>query len=145
VFKHQRRGGWNGQHRPDSHFVYALAVNPQTLTILYAGHGEACIKSTDSGGSWEAANTGLTNFDLYAVVIDPLAPETLYAGTFGGGVFKSINGGGNWSQVNTDLTGTFILSLAIDPVTPTTLYAGTWGSGVFRSERGRNWSQSTPA
>ena len=36
-----------------------------------------------------------------ALAIDPHDPSTLYAGTYGGGVFKSTNGGGSWSAVNT--------------------------------------------
>ena len=85
-------------------------------------------------------NTDLTNKDVYTLAIDPVNPNTLYAGTYGGGVFKSTNGGGNWAPINTDLTSAYINSLAADPVNPNILYAGTW-SGVFKtSNGGDNWS-----
>ena len=68
---------------------------------------------------------------IRVLAIDPATPTTLYAGTYGGGVFKSANGGASWSAVNSGLTSLAVLALAIDPATPTTLYAGTSGGGVF--------------
>ena len=59
---------------------------------------------------------------IVAVAIDPTTPSTVYAGTYGGGVFKSTNGGGSWSAVNTGLDNASVFALAIDPLTPTTLY-----------------------
>ncbi len=62
--------------------VYALAINPATPATLYAGtDGGGVFKSTDSGGTWTAANTGLTNLTVYALAINPATPATLYAGT----------------------------------------------------------------
>jgi photosystem II stability/assembly factor-like uncharacterized protein len=46
-------------------------------------------KSTNGGANWSAVNTGLTNLYVNALAIDPTNPNTLYAGTNGGGVFKS--------------------------------------------------------
>jgi len=74
--------------------------------------------------------------NVSALAIDPATPATLYAGTWGGGVFKSTNGGESWSAVNTGLTNTDVRALAIDPDTPATLYAGTWGGGVFSIQQG---------
>jgi len=68
---------------------------------------------------------------IYTLAIDPVTPTTLYAGTWGGGVFKSANGGGNWTAVKTGLTNTYVQALVIDPATPATLYAGMEGGGVF--------------
>ena len=63
----------------------ALAIDPQTPTILYAGTERGGVfKSTDGGESWIAFNTGLTNLLVNSVVVDPQRPTTLYAGTQGG-------------------------------------------------------------
>ena len=81
---------------------------------------------------------------VQAVAIDPATPTTLYAGTYGSGVFKSTNGGESGSPVNTGLSNTNVRSLVIDPLTPTTLYAGT-GGGVFKSTNsGESWSAFNP-
>ena len=75
-----------------------------------------------------------------SLAINPNTPSTIYAGTWGGGVFKSTNGGGNWTAMNTGLTSTYVYALAIDPNTPLTIYAGTSG-GVFKSTNGGgNWT-----
>ena len=75
-----------------------------------------------------------------ALVIDPAAPATLYAGTRNG-VFKSTDGGGNWVAVNTGLRDMLPISaLAIDPAMSTTLYAGSEWGGVYKSTNGGgNW------
>ena len=78
---------------------------------------------------------------IEAIAIDPSAPDTIYAGTPGGGVFKSINGGGSWSAVNTGLNkqNLDVHSLAIDPSTPDTIYVGP--NGVYKSTNGgESWS-----
>jgi hypothetical protein len=77
-------------------------------------------------------NTGLENGGITSLAIDPKTPGTLYAGTFGGGVFHSTNSGATWSALNSGLSGNAlrVVALAIDPKTPSTLYAGT-SIGVF--------------
>ena len=86
-------------------------------------------KSINGGGNWEAINTGLTDYNVTALAIDPTTTNTLYAGITRS-VFTSTNGGGNWSELNTGLEDTFIRTVAIDPKTPNTLYTGTM-DGVF--------------
>lgn len=110
-------------------------------TTLYAGtYSGGVFKSTDGGGSWGEARTGLTHADIYALAVDPLTPTTLYAA--GGGMFKSTDGGGSWHEVSTGLPNTRIHALVIDPITPTTLYAGT-GGGVFKStDGGESWHEA---
>src|SRR2546429_553118 len=80
-----------------------------------------------------------------SVVIAPTTPTTLYAGTFGHGLYKSTDGGSSWSAVNTGLPiNVSIDRLAIDPNTPTTLYARIQGGGsgsLFKSTNGgSSWS-----
>jgi hypothetical protein len=138
-------------HGPEGGNIKALAIDPSTPSTLYAGLGNndgsgGVFKSTDSGGSWSPASTGLSGFQallVYALVIDPTTPSTLYAGTYGGGVYQSTNSGGSWSAVNTGLSGgtRWIYTLAINPTTPSTLYAGTTAFGVYQSTNsGGNWS-----
>jgi hypothetical protein len=141
-----------------SRSVEALAIDPVTPSTLYAGtEGGGVFKSTDSGASWSAVNTGLPSGDLgpsvQALAIDPLTPSTLYAGgladPFSGtrGMFKSTDGGASWTAINTGLTTINVRMLAIDPKTPSTLYAGTayynesMTVGVFQStDGGASWS-----
>lgn len=84
-------------------------------------------KSVDAAGTWTNDNYGLsapTSNPVSHVVVDPLHPSTLYAGT-GVGVFKSTNGGRTWSAVNNGLDNLRVRALVIDPLTPSTLYVAT--------------------
>jgi photosystem II stability/assembly factor-like uncharacterized protein len=137
-------------------WVTALAIDPQTPTMLYAGgipndcgsgiligdwYQAGVYKSTDGGSTW--APIGLTGGYVNALAIDPQRPTTVYAGTSWGGVFKSIDGGATWSPPT---GGPFMVNtLAIDPLTPSTIYAAdafvgdegfTWYGGVFKSTDG---------
>ena len=95
------------------------------LHALRRDVGGGVFKSTDSGGTWAAANTGLTSLDVLALAINPATPSTLYAGTYGGGVFKSNDSGGTWAAVNAGLPNPpSVNALALDPTGVTTLYAG---------------------
>ena len=66
------------------------------------------------------------------------AGSSVYAGSFGNGIFRSDDRGRSWTGVNNGLGDPFILSLASAP--DGTLYAGTLRAGVFRSQdSGKNW------
>ena len=67
-----------------------MAIDPSTPDSLYAGTGGGVFKSIDSGGTWTAANAGLTSLGIPRSGHQPLNPTTLYAGT-DGGVFKSTD------------------------------------------------------
>ena len=78
--------------------------------------------------------------NLVALVVDPLSPLTVFAGSWGSGVLKTTDGGASWSASNGSLTTVNVTALAIDPSMPSTLYAGT-DVGVFKStDGGQGWS-----
>ena len=115
-------------------YTYALAVNPSTSNIIYAGGDPGLYKTTNSGANWINISTGITGL-IYALAIDPSATSTVYAGT-PNGVFKSTNAGTSWT--NTGCSN--VNAIIIDPDAPDTLYAGTI-TGVFRSiTGGGNWT-----
>jgi photosystem II stability/assembly factor-like uncharacterized protein len=122
---------------PEGGDVRALAIDPANPATVYVGtFGNGIFKSSNGGGSWTAANVGLTASDVGVLVLDPSAPATLYAGSYGGGVLKSTNGGASWAPVNVGLTNPYVSALAIDPSATATVYAGTEGGGVFKSTNG---------
>jgi len=105
-------------------------------------------KTTDGGGHWNGASTGLPPPAVTALAIDPATPTTLFAGTALGGVFKSTDSGGHWSAASVGLPpsgdGTSVEALDIDPTTPSTLYTGTRSGGVFKStDGGAHWNAAS--
>ncbi len=137
---------WNAANTglADAFGFFALALNPLNADILYVGTDLGVFKSTDGGTSWNPANNGNSGLNtrwVNTLVIDPLNPTTLYAGTDGLGVFKSTDGAANWNLANHGLFDMDINVLAIDPVNPNTLYAGSWFAGIFKStDSGTSWA-----
>jgi len=77
---------------------------------------------------------------VVVTVIDPANPQTVYAGTWGAGLFKSSDGGATWVNSSSGLGNRYINSLAIDPRNPTVLYAGTYTDGIYKTTDGaRSW------
>ncbi len=68
--------------------VESLAIDPGTPTTLYTTVVGGVYKTTNGGASWSAANaagnwvamnTGPTSLFVYALVVNPADPATLYA------------------------------------------------------------------
>ncbi|UVT17380.1 MAG: hypothetical protein H8K04_07520 [Nitrospira sp.] len=63
---------------------------------------------------------------------------TIYAGSFGHGIFRTMDRGATWIPVGGGVTDPFILSLA--SAKDGAVYAGTFRGGVFRSrDEGNTW------
>ena len=121
--------------------VYAIVINPQSSSTLYAGlRGQGVYKSTNGGNSWYTVNTGLgdtTTVDELA--IDSTNPAVLYAGT-DGGIYKTTDGGAHWSLLNGGVPAS-VGAIAIHSTNSNTLYAGTYSDGVYKStDGGAHWA-----
>src|SRR5205085_10493284 len=68
----------------------------------------------------------LGSYQVYSLAIDPVSPSTVYAGTYGYGIYKTTNGGTNWAA--TGLRYPYVYALTIDPANPSVLYAGSFVS-----------------
>ena len=130
-----------------------LVMNPQNPNTLYAASNYGVFKSIDGGDHW--ALTSLTSATVYALGIDPINPNNIYAGTRGNGFFKSTDGGTTWTVANSSLMSSAIIyTIAVDPINPQTIYAGgrginvdgstsgNWGGGAYKStDGGSTWAQ----
>ena len=123
--------------------INAVAVDPSTPSVLYAGAQIGGLwKSTNGGQSWSPINNGYTGDTSSFFLINPAAPSILYVGS-NAGVFQSVNGGANWSPRNNGLPGGGIVAMALDPANSSRLYVSVNapGGGVFRSsDGGFNWT-----
>jgi len=81
---------------------------------------------------------------IVALASSPAEPTTIYAGTWGSGIYKSIDGGLTWKPANIGLSNLYIQSLAVDPSRPNILYAGTFRERFYKStDGGATWSPRT--
>src|SRR5581483_7208483 len=124
--------------------VDEVIVDPSAPSILYAEtFTDGVYRSSDGGGTWGFVSSGLMNYDVIALRVDPGTHTTLYAATSaeGGGLFKTVNSGTSWSTINARLPGSLVNAVGVDPQTPATLYAATSGDGVQKStDRGASWA-----
>jgi photosystem II stability/assembly factor-like uncharacterized protein len=81
-------------------------------------------------------------FRALHVTVDPSNAHTLYAGTYGYGLFRSTDAGATWSEANAGMHSVGINAIAIDPVLPRVIFAGTNSLGVFKStDAGATWNR----
>jgi photosystem II stability/assembly factor-like uncharacterized protein len=108
-----------------------LALDLQGSRLYLATPGQGVMISTDSCGSWQSSNDGLSNLFVNTLAIDPKDSNTIYAGT-DGGAYISYDSGATWGQVNDGLLGaTVVYSIAVDK--ESNIYAAT-PYGVFKLE-----------
>ncbi|HWA06745.1 MAG TPA: T9SS type A sorting domain-containing protein [Ignavibacteria bacterium] len=105
---------------------------------LFAGtFGGGVFLSTNNGTTWTAVNNGLSNTDVQTVIINPVLPGYIFAGT-ANGAYYTTNSGSSWNAINNGLTDTYVHTFAFSG---TTIFAGTDMDGVFRSTNlGANWT-----
>jgi photosystem II stability/assembly factor-like uncharacterized protein len=124
-----------------------IVIDPRDPRILYVPDSQGrLLKSTDRGVTWTVLPVkGIGQSVLLRLVIDPTAPQTLYAAVYSyrdgrGSAIRSTDGGRTWARVSQRLQAADIRDLALDRERPTTLYLAT-SEGVFISEdAGARWS-----
>src|SRR6476620_4759670 len=124
--------------------IGALAVAPSDPNVVWAGTGEAWIrshisigegiyKSTDAGRTWSRMGLEKTG-RIGRIVIDPANPQIVFAcalGTAYGpqperGVFRTADGGATWQRTLFVDENTGCSEITIDPSNSRILVAGMW-------------------
>lgn len=132
-----------------------------TTTGTTATSGATTLASAATGTAWTSlgptkadvaknGGTSLAKTDagrVSAVVIDPNAANTIYAGFSGGGVWKTVDGGANWAALTESIGSLSVGALAMDPSNASTLYLGLGdafdgtGIGMMKStDGGASWT-----
>lgn len=150
--------------------IGSIAIDPQDHNVMYVGSGEVysdssysqglielrptrgsygmgLFKSVDGGNTWtQSINwTYQQNSGISSIVINPLNPNIVYAGTTFG-VYKTTNAGASWTKV---LGIAMAMNLLIHDVDTNIILCGTgnYGSslhGIYRSTNsGATWSLVT--
>ncbi len=124
--------------------IGSLAVAPSDPNVVWAGTGEAFIRSnisigdgiyrsTDAGRTW--AHMGLERTGrIGRVIVDPVNPDIVLACALGHaygpqqdrGVYRSGDAGRTWQRSLFVDENTGCSDIAIDPHNPRVLFAGMW-------------------
>ncbi len=125
--------------------IGALAVSESNPNVIYAGSGEADMrsdisqgngmyKSIDGGKTW--SHIGLEDSQqIGRVIIDPANPDRVFVAALGHpyaanherGLYRTVDGGKSWQRIlsrNEDDTGA--IDVAFEPGNPRVLYAALW-------------------
>jgi photosystem II stability/assembly factor-like uncharacterized protein len=116
--------------------IFALAIDPQVPSRLYAaaGHGTMGI-SADGGATWSQVQTPDTFLSLVASSAD------LYATAVERSLYRSSDAGKTWTPVANAPVSVNAIALAASA--PAAIYAGS-GSGIYRSSDGaQTWTHLT--
>ena len=113
-------------------------------SILYVAtdEGVVTLKSAD-GHHWKQEHHGLKDWQIPEVVVSPNAPNKVFAGTRGDGVWVSEDFGASWKKPCYGRRGPGkVRCLTFDPHDANTLYAGTEPIDVFISrDEAKNWER----
>jgi photosystem II stability/assembly factor-like uncharacterized protein len=124
--------------------VGAIAVAPSDPNVIYAGMGEACLRSnfshgdgvyrsTDAGKTW--THVGLSDSrQIGKIRIHPRDPDWVYVAAVGHatgpneerGLFRSKDAGKSWEKILYFDEKTGAADVALDPANPRTVYATLW-------------------
>jgi len=124
--------------------IGAIAVAPSDPNVIYAGSGEADMrssisygngiyKSTDAGKTW--AHIGLEDSrQIGRIIVDPRDANRVFVAALGHaygpnqerGVFRSKDGGKSWRKILFHDENTGAIDLAFEPGNPKMIYAALW-------------------
>ena len=130
--------------------IRSLAIAPNRTNLLAGSHyGGAMYRSTDSGATWDTANTGLAGLaDLFIPDVIYTSNTTAYAAVSRKSVYKTVNNGDTWTQVANGLPSTTnptCLVASPNFTSDNTLFFGTQ-EGVYRSTTViESWSEAGSA
>jgi photosystem II stability/assembly factor-like uncharacterized protein len=129
--------------------TYAVAIDPDDSSNVYAGTSVGLYRTTDEGATWTALTNGfppLTN--IFALEIAPSSHSTVYVGTaYGGGigVFKSTDRGGNWMPLPSGIPNTDVRTLVVDPTDANIVYRSDYSVGISKTtDGGAHWTLVLP-
>ena len=125
--------------------VRSLAVHPHDSRIIYAGADSGIYRSENKGESWERLDSPMNDIPIWALAIDPVDPNIIFAGTRPSALFRSRDGGLKWERLSVELAETCpavqiprVTALLVDPVEHNNIWAGIEVDGVRRSRDGGN-------
>ena len=154
--------------------IYVIVVSPDDPDVVYVGTnlhdwsrphpgghagGHGLLRSRDGGQSFEQINVGLTETNVFSMVIAPGDSNVIYVGTASqgrGSMFKSNDAGDSWVEISSGLPDMDVHSIALWPTNSDVVVVGLaqnhqsgtgippQGAGVWVSEDGgMSWADAS--
>lgn len=133
-------------------------IDPMAVQMAYRQSMQMQMSKKTSNLNLNLTSVGPDNYGgrTRAIIIDKTNPNTIYAGSSGGGVWKSLSNGSSWVQIPVNGNPSRNMQVSCMLQTPAgTLYAGTgegwytnygiiargafYGSGLYKSTNGTSF------
>ena len=141
---------WSSVYLSDSNGVsYSVAIDPSDPDNIYVGgyyyantsYHPAVYKSTDGGTTFSETSSGISSsgYYVYSLSVHPTNSNTIYAGTYYGGIYKTTNGGSSWSLCSPS-SYRYLYNMSTTTARPNYVYVSS-DTCIYRSTNsGSSWS-----
>ncbi len=130
----------------------AAPINAEMFSSTASPEQALLANPNVSRATWRWLGPGNIGGRIRSLAISPTDPDTMFAGSVGGGIWKTTNGGASWAPVDDFMAVLSVSSIVINPGKPSEMYVGTGegygngdsirGAGIFKSTNGgATWSQ----
>jgi photosystem II stability/assembly factor-like uncharacterized protein len=130
--------------------VRCIVMHPHQPNILFAGTEKGLYRSDDAGANWQFVDSALNPYYVWALAIDPVDPDVVFAGTgtpTPAMLFRSRDGGRTWEKrpvevaAECEAVGTpRFTGIAVDPIEPKNIWVGLEVDGArHSSDGGETW------
>ena len=131
--------------------VRALVVHPRDSSVIYCGVDDGVYRSQDQGESWQRLDSPMNDMPIWALAIDPVDTNIIFAGTRPAAIFRSKDGGESWQKLRVEIAEECpnvriprVTALVVDPLEYSHVWAGIEVDGVRRSrDGGDTWESVT--
>ena len=112
---------------------------------LYAGTDQGIFTLANENGAWEIQGQDLNLWSVQGLMVDPDAPERVYAATRGDGIWVTEDEGGTWKKPNNGKPGPGkARSVILDPQDSRRVFVGGEPIDLYYSnDRGASWDKIT--
>ena len=129
--------------------VRCLALHPRQPTLL-AGTEKGLYRSDDAGAHWQRVDSPLNSCYLWALAIDPVDPDVMFAGTgtpTPAMIFRSVDGGKTWEKRPAEIAvecenvvSPRVTGIAVDPLEHKNIWVSLEVDGArHSSDGGETW------
>lgn len=130
--------GWN----PGVGRVTSIGIDENDANHLIVGSPTGGVwKTLDGGANWASLTDHFSTVDVYALEINPHAPNVYLWGSAGGKIFRSVNAGESWSATGNVPGSGRVSRILFHPTDPDVVFACSESNGLYRSVNGgATWS-----
>lgn len=120
--------------------VKVLAFTADNRSGILAGTDKGLYRSYDVSKGWERISFGGgLDGNVFAIHVNPAAPETIWVGTARSGVIVSHDNGKTWVKTAAAPDNVPVSSIASDPKRPDYIYVGTIQAFYLSRDGGKTW------